>query len=35
MKSSIVLHLEDAAFALLAATLLVGAPVAVVLLGLR
>jgi hypothetical protein len=35
MKPSMMLHLEDAAVALLAATLLVGAPVAVVLLGLR
>jgi hypothetical protein len=35
MKSRAVLHLEDAAFALVAATVLVGMPVAVVLLGLR
>ena len=35
MKSSLALHLEDAAFALVAATMLVGVPVAVVLLGLR
>jgi hypothetical protein len=35
MKSDVILHLEDAAFALVAATLLVGMPVAVVLLGLR
>jgi hypothetical protein len=35
MKSRVVLHLEDAAFALVAATVLVGMPVAVVLLGLR
>ena len=35
MKSSIVLHLEDAAFALVAAAVLVGVPVTVVLLGLR
>ena len=35
MKSDVILHLEDAAFALVAATVLVGMPVAVVLLGLR
>jgi hypothetical protein len=35
MKSRVVLHLEDAAFALVAATVLVGMPVAVVLLSLR
>ena len=35
MKSNIILHLEDAAFALVAATMLVGVPMAVVLLGLR
>jgi hypothetical protein len=35
VKSRVVLHLEDAAFALVAATVLVGMPVAVVLLGLR
>ena len=35
MKPDIVLHLEDAAVALLAAAGLVGVPVAVVLLGLR
>jgi hypothetical protein len=35
MKHNTILHLEDAAFALLAAAVLVGAPVAVVLLGLR
>ena len=35
MKSRVVLHLEDAAFALVAATVLVGMPVAVMLLGLR
>ena len=35
MKSDVILHLEDAAFALVAATVLVGVPVAVVLLGLR
>jgi hypothetical protein len=35
MKSDVVLHLEDAAFTLLAAAVLVGAPVAVVLPGLR
>jgi hypothetical protein len=35
MKSSLALHLEDAAFALVAATMLVGVPVAVVLLGWR
>jgi hypothetical protein len=34
MKSEPVLHLEDAAFALLAAAVLVGAPAAAVLLGL-
>ena len=35
MKSSIVLHLEDAAFALVAAAVLAGVPMVVVLLGLR
>jgi hypothetical protein len=35
MKPNVILHLEDAAFALVAATMLVGVPVAVVLLGLR
>ena len=35
MKHNTILHLEDAALALLAAAVLVGAPVAVVLLGLR
>jgi len=35
MKPDIVSHLEDAAVALLAATVLVGMPVTVVLLGLR
>src|SRR4051794_4751007 len=34
-KSSLVSNIEDAAFALVAATVLVGVPVAVVLLGLR
>ena len=33
MKSKLVLHLEDAAFALLAATVLIGVPAAVLLLG--
>ena len=35
MKSSLVLNIEDAAFALVAATVLVGVPVVVVLLGLH
>ena len=35
MKRGVSLHLEDAAFGLLAAAVLVGLPVAVVLLGLR
>jgi len=35
MKRNAILHLEDAAFALLAAAVLVGVPMAVVLLGLR
>jgi hypothetical protein len=35
MKPEVVLHLEDAAFALVAAAVLVGVPVVVVLLGLR
>jgi hypothetical protein len=34
MKSSAILHLEDAAFALLAAFVLVGAPVAAVVVNL-
>ena len=33
MKSELVLHLEDAAFALLAATILVGVPTMLLLLG--
>jgi hypothetical protein len=35
MKHKAILHLEDAAFALVAATALVGVLMAVVLLGLR
>ena len=35
MKSSIILHLEDAAFALVAAAMLVGVPMVVVLLNLH
>ena len=35
MKSDVILHLEDAAFALVAAALLVGIPATVMLLGLR
>jgi|1186.fasta_scaffold971565_1 hypothetical protein len=35
MKSSIVLHLEDAAFALVAAAMLVGVPMVVMLLNLH
>ncbi len=33
MKSELILHLEDAAFALLAAAVLVGVPVTMMLLG--
>ena len=35
MRPGVVLHLEDAAFALVAAAVLIGLPVTVVLLGLR
>ena len=35
MKHDVMLHIEDAAFALVAATVLVGLPVAIVLLSLR
>jgi hypothetical protein len=35
MKPGVVLHLEDAAFALVAAAVLVGVPMAILLLGLR